>query len=355
MITRPARTGEVQTVLGPVPPDHLGITLPHEHLLIDQRPYYREPEGASARGRGRRPIGLLNHHEFTNDWTLNLDDLHILDEATAIEEIECFRREGGGAVVDVTPVGLGRDPVGLQRIARATGLHVIMGAGYYTDQTLPADMMLRDEDTLAREMAGEITDGVGATGVRAGLIGEIGCSWPPTRNELKVLRAAAAAARQTGAPLMIHPGPGPDAPAGHLEVVRQAGLDAYRVIMAHIDHTTCDRERLRSLAETGCYLAYDHFGKEVSHFPSLVTDAGFEMLTDAGRVREILWLLEHGYGRQVHLSQDIAIKVKLTRYGGFGYAHLLRRVVPRLRRAGLTDADLKMLLVDNPARALTFA
>jgi phosphotriesterase-related protein len=351
----PATTGQVQTVLGAVAPGDLGVALPHEHLLIDQRAYYREPEAASGRGRGMRPIGLANHHEFTYDWTLNLDDLHLLDEVTAIEEIEHFRREGGGTVVDVTPAGLGRDPLGLRRIAQATELHVIMGAGYYTDRTLPADVARRGEDAIAREIAREITDGVGSTGVRAGVIGEIGCSWPLTRNELKVLRAAAAAARQTGAPLMIHPGPGPAAPAGHLEVIQQAGLDLSRVIVAHVDHTTCDRGQLRALADTGCYLAYDHFGKEVSQFPSLVTDAGFEMLTDAGRIREILWLLEQGYGRQVHLSQDIAIKVKLARYGGFGYAHLLRRVVPRLRRAGLTEADLTMLLVDNPARALTFA
>ncbi len=355
VMTRSAHAGQVQTVLGPVPPGDLGITLPHEHLLIDQRAYYREPAGASARGRGWRPVGLANHHDFTYDWTLNLDDLHLLDEATAIEEVELYRRDGGRTIVDVTPVALGRDPRGLQRIARATGLHVIMGAGYYTDRTLPADMARRGEDDIAREIVGEVTDGVASTGVRAGVIGEIGCSWPLTEKELKVLRAAAEAAKQTGAPLMIHPGPGPEAPGGHLEEIRRVGLALSRVIVAHVDHTTCDRAQLRALADTGCYLAYDHFGKEVSQFPSLVTDAGFEMLSDAGRIREILWLLEQGYGRQVHLSQDIAIKVKLARYGGFGYSHLLRRIVPRLRKARVTEADIWMLLAENPARALTFA
>jgi phosphotriesterase-related protein len=354
-MTASAKTGQVQTVLGAVLPSELGITLTHEHLLIDQREYYREPKIASARGRGLRPVELGNHHEFTYDWPSNLDNLALLDETTAIEEALLYWREGGRTIMDVTPAGLGRDPVGLQRIARATGLHVVMGAGYYTDRTLPADMARRDEDGIAREVVGEITGGVGDTGVRAGLIGEIGCSWPLTPNELKVLRAAAHAAEQTGAPLMIHPGPGPEAPASHLEVIRKVGLDLSRVIVAHVDHTTCDRGQLRALADTGCYLAYDHFGKEVSHFPSLVTDAGFEMLTDAGRIREILWLLEQGYGRQLHLSQDIALKVKLTRYGGFGYAHLLRRIVPRLRRMGLTESDISMLFVENPARALTFA
>lgn len=342
--------GKAQTVLGPIPGDELGITLPHEHLLIDFRLMYREPEGSSGRGRGREPVGLQNHYEILYDWTRNLDNLHLFDEKTAIEEALEFCLEGGRTLVDATSVGIGRDPLALQRISRATGLHVIMGAGYYVAASHPPDMDRRTQDQITREIVRDVTEGVGDTGVRAGMIGEIGCTWPWTANERKSVRGAAEAARETGAPLMIHPGRDPAAPEAHLEEVRKAGLDLGRVIMCHIDRTISDPARLEALAETGCFLEYDLFGTEISFYPL----GEIEMPSDAERVRQILWLLEQGHARQVLMSHDIFSKVHLTRYGGHGYGHILRRIVPRLRKKGLGDKELRTLLVDNPARAVTF-
>ncbi|MBI3456705.1 MAG: aryldialkylphosphatase [Candidatus Rokubacteria bacterium] len=342
--------GKAQTVLGPVPAEELGITLPHEHLLIDFRFMYREPEGASGRGRGLEPVGLRNHYEVLYDWTRNLDNLQLLDEATAVEEALLYRWEGGRTLVDPTNVGLGRDPLALQRIARATGLHVIMGAGYYVGPAHPPDMDTRTEDGITREIVRDLTEGVGDTGVRAGLIGEIGCSWPWTPNERKSVRAAAAAAKETGAPLMIHPGRHPTAPEAHLEEARKAGLDLRRVIMCHIDRTVSEPARLKAIADTGCYLEYDLFGMEVSHYPM----SDFEIPSDAMRMRQILWLMEQGHGQQILLAHDICFKVRLARYGGHGYAHILRHIVPRLRRKGLSEKEVGLLIAENPTRAVTY-
>lgn len=350
-MARSALAGKAQTVLGPIPAEELGITLPHEHLLIDFRFMYREPEGAGGRGRGLEPVGLRNHYEISYDWTRNLDNLQLLDEATAIEEALLYRREGGRTLVDPTNMGLARDPLALQRIARATGLHVIMGAGYYVGAAHPPDMDTKGEDAITREIVRDLSEGVGDTGVRAGLIGEIGCSWPWTPNEKKSVRAAAEAARQTGAPLMIHPGRHPAAPEAHLEEVRKVGLDLRRVIMCHIDRTIADPARLKTIAETGCYLEYDLFGLEVSFYPM----SDFEIPSDAERMRQILGLIEQGHGRQVLMAHDICFKVRLVRYGGHGYAHILRHVVPRLRRKGLAEKDVWMLIAENPTRAMTFA
>src|SRR5262249_33131237 len=121
----------VQTVLGRVPAEALGITLPHEHLLLDLRFLYRDPETAGDRGRGREPPGRSNLYGVTYDWFSTRDNLHLTDEATAIAEALAFRQAGGQPIVDPTNQGLARDPLALQRIARATGLHVVMGAGYY--------------------------------------------------------------------------------------------------------------------------------------------------------------------------------------------------------------------------------
>lgn len=350
-MTRSTLAGKAQTVLGPVPAEELGITLPHEHLLIDFRFMYREPEGAGGRGRGLEPVGLRNHYKVLYDWTRNLDNLQLLGEPTAVEEALLYRWEGGRTLVDPTNVGLARDPLALQRIARATGLHIIMGAGYYVGPAHPPDMDTKSEEEITREIVRDLTEGVGDTGVRAGLIGEIGCSWPWTPNERRSVRAAAEAAKQTGAPLMIHPGRNPAAPEAHLEEVRKVGLDLRRVIMCHIDRTISDPARLKAIAETGCSLEYDLFGMEVSNYPM----GDFEIPSDAERMRQILWLIEQGHGRQVLMAHDICFKVRLVRYGGHGYAHILRHIVPRLRKKGLAEKDVWMLIAENPTRAVTFA
>jgi len=346
----PGVRGRVQTVQGPIAADALGVTLPHEHLLIDERIMYQGPSGGSAAARALEELVPPNLYELTCNWKASLDNL-LLDEESARRDAELYRQEGGQSIVDVTPRNLGRDPVGLQRISKATGLHVIMGAGYYGGKTQPAELAHRSEDGIAEEIAREVTVGVGDTQVRAGVIGEIGCSWPMTAGETKVLGGAADAAKQTGACLIIHPGLDPGAPLAHLAAVEKRGLDPRRVVMAHmdhIDHDRCDKRWLASIAETGCFLAFDHFGKEISYYPE---ESSYEMLSDAERIRHILWLIERGHGKQIHLSQDIALKVKLVQFGGFGYRHILKRVVPRLRRLGLSEAEVRMLVAENPARA----
>jgi Phosphotriesterase family len=114
--------GRVQTVLGPVAPEALGITLPHEHLFLDLRFLFRDPPPGRARGHERQPIALGNLYEINYDWFSNLDNLSRADEATAVEEAGRFRQDGGQTLVDPTTVGIGHDPLALRRVARATGL-----------------------------------------------------------------------------------------------------------------------------------------------------------------------------------------------------------------------------------------
>ncbi len=344
--------GRVETVLGPIPPEALGVTLPHEHLLIDERSMYQAPGRTSGTAGSLEELVPSNLYELTCNWKSSLDNL-LLDEESATRDAELYRLEGGRSIVDVTPRNLGRNPLGLQRIARSTGLNVIMGAGYYRGKTQPAELESKSEQAIAEDLVREVTVGVDDTGVRAGLIGEIGCSWPVEAGEFKVLRGAAAAARRTGACLVIHPGLDPSAPLAHLREIEKVSLDPRRVVMAHMDHidpARCDKNWLASIAATGCFLAFDHFGKEISYYPE---ESEYEMVSDAERIRHILWLMERGHGRQIHLSHDIALKVKLVQFGGFGYRHIMRRVVPRLRRLGLSEADVRMLIVENPTRALT--
>jgi phosphotriesterase-related protein len=346
-----ALAGKALTVLGPVDAETMGVTLPHEHLLIDFAVMFREPSSASEKGLAYQPVSLSNVGWVRQHFNANLDNLRLLDEETAQDEIMLFRRAGGQTVVDPTNVSLSRDPLALARISRATDLNIVMGTGYYVAAAHPADMDRRSEESIVDEIVREVTVGVGDTGVRAGLIGEIGNTWPWTDNEKKVVRAAVEAQRRTGAPLMIHPGRDEQAPMQLVELIAKQGGDLRRTVMCHIERTIADERHLDDLAATGIWLEYDLFGLENSYYPY---NPDFDMPNDGGRMAQILRLMARGHASQILMSHDIAYKSSLTKYGGYGYHHLLVNVVPRLRRKGVDAAALRRLLVDNPARAFTF-
>jgi phosphotriesterase-related protein len=344
--------GHIQTVLGPIAQEAMGITLPHEHLLIDFKVMFTEPAAASDKGRAYEPVSLANLGWVRQHFNANLDNLRLTDEQLAADEILLFKHAGGRTVVDPTPKTLARDPLALARIARATGLNIVMGAGYYVHASHPPDMDRRTVDDLAREMIADVTIGVGDTGVHAGLLGEIGTTHPWTENEKKVLRAAIVAQRATGAPLMIHPGRHPKMPMELAEFVQKEGGELRRTIMCHICRTIADVPEVIDLAQTGIWLEYDLFGLENSYYPY---NPSFDMPNDGGRMAHVLALVSAGHEGQLLLSHDIAYKSSLVKYGGYGYHHLLVNVVPRLRGKGVDDAGLHRLLVENPTRAFAFA
>jgi phosphotriesterase-related protein len=350
-VPRPA-PGQIQTVLGPVAAAAIGITLPHEHLLIDFKVMFAEPAGVGDRARAWAPLTLEILGWVRQNFNANLDNLRLTDERVATDEIRLFQHAGGRTVVDPTPPSLARDPAALARIARATGLNIVMGAGYYVAASHPPDMDRRTVDDLVRELVNDVTIGAGETGIPAGLIGEIGCTWPWRENEKKVVRAGVIAQRETGAVLMIHPGRHPRAPMEIAEFVQKAGGDLRRTIMCHICRTIVDVKAVIDLAQTGIWIEYDLFGSETSYYPY---HPSFDMPNDGGRMAHVLALIEAGHGGQLLLSHDIAYKTSLVKYGGFGYHHLLVNVVPRLRAKGVDDAGLRQLLVENPARAFAFA
>jgi phosphotriesterase-related protein len=348
----PGLSGQAQTVLGPIAGEAMGITLPHEHLLIDFEVMFREPANSAERGLARQPVSLANLGWVRHNFSSNLDNLQLLDEAVARDEALLFKHAGGQTFVDPTNRGLARDPLALARVARATGLNIIMGSGYYVAAAHPADMDRRTADDIARELVTDLTEGVDGTGVRAGFIGEIGTTWPWTDNEKKVLRAAVAVQRETGAALMIHPGRHERLPLAIVDFIRKEGADLGRVIMCHIERTIADPAVLLELAATGVRLEYDLFGLETSYYPY---NPAFDMPNDGERMRQILFLIERGHLAQILMSHDIAYKHCLTRWGGFGYHHLLVNVIPRLRAKGADDKIVQTLLIDNPRRAFVYA
>ena len=352
--------GKVQTVLGLIDPEELGITLPHEHLLLDgtvSGVYFIEPTETSKRILAHQPVTLENLSWVRYHATDNLDNQILLDEQMAIREALLCKLYGGSTIVEQTNVGLGRDPEALARISRATGLNIIMGSGYYIAGSYSKEMMdAKTDEDIAEEIVRDITVGVDDTGIRSGIIGELGCSWPLKDDERKVLRAAAYAQKRTGAAIWVHPGRNEMAPIESMEVLANAGADLSRVVICHMDRCGFLLDTRRKLLDACCYIEYDLFGFEGYYSARVALADGHlpDLPNDVGRIKEIKELIDMGYLKQILVSQDIASKVMLVSYGGWGYAHLLREVVPLMRIYGISDEQINTMMVENPKRLLPF-
>ncbi len=337
----------VMTVLGPVKTGDLGPTLIHEHVLNDCTCWWRGHDPAFASPIRDVPVSLDMLWLLRNDPFANKHNCALDDEALAIEELGRFVAEGGRTVVDPTCRGIGRNPQALMRIAKATGLNIIMGAGYYLESSHPAHLAAMSAEDVAQEIIGEAQVGVGDTGARIGLIGEIGVSADFTAEERKVLRGASIAAVKTGLPLMIHL-PGWERLAHEvLDAVEAVGQPLDRVILCHMNPSFSDPDYQQSLARRGAFIEYDMMGMDFWY-----DDQQVQCPSDEQTCAAIAGLFADGFGRQILLSQDVFLKMMLCAYGGNGYAHVSRHVLPRLQRLGLSTQDLSMLMVDNPRRAL---
>jgi phosphotriesterase-related protein len=190
------------TVLGPVPAEALGVTLMHEHILNDCTCWWNRPSEPERQYLATEPVSIGLIGELRMDPFVNLHNCALDEEELAIEELDAFAELGGRTVVDPTCRGIGRDPEALVRISRATGLHIVMGAGYYLQSSHPPEVGTMSADAIADQIVAEALEGI--DGVRIGLIGEIGVSSDFTQNEEKSLRGAARAQARTGLPLMVH-------------------------------------------------------------------------------------------------------------------------------------------------------
>ena len=336
------------TVLGPISPEELGITLAHEHLFIDITCYTQEWGEASLKGRINEPVSLKNLW-WVRQYINNYDNSRLLDVKESTEEVMEFKRYGGNSIVDVTNIGIGRDPMALKNVSLETGINFIMGSGYYVSFSHPPDMSKKTEEEISKEIIGDVTFGVGDTGIRAGIIGEIGIYDTEDPNEEKVLRAAVAAQKETGAPLTIHP-PWSRQCERIIEVLEEEGADMGRVIMCHVDkYVDTSMEYISMIADTGLYVEFDTWGFE-GNYPLF----GLFDPSDTQRLTGVEKMIENGYIDQVLLSQDVCLKMMTMAYGGFGRAHILRDILPLFRHAGIPEEEITAMLIENPRRILKF-
>ena len=224
-----------------------------------------------------------------------------------------------------------------------------MGCGHYVEEFQRAENRQRSVEDFAREMIAAAFEGAWGTGVRAGIIGEIGCQAPWTPLEQRVMSGAILAQQETGLAINVHPGRHPDQPQEVAAFVVAHGGTIERTVISHIDRTIFDTDRLLRLADTGCVLELDLFGQEQSYY----RHSDIDMPNDATRLRFIRALIEHGHLDRVVVAHDICYVTRLVAFGGHGYGHIFANVVPLMRRRDFSEAEIDTILVDNPKRLLT--
>jgi predicted metal-dependent phosphotriesterase family hydrolase len=306
--------GKAMTVRGPVAPAELGVTLSHDHVLIDAWEFFGKP-----------------HYEVILD-----------DEAIMIEEAQYYKAAGGGTICDPTNIGIGRNAPGLLRVSEASGVHILMGAGWYRESVYPRYIYETSTDDLAEMLIREIVDGVDGSGIRPGFIGEIGTErgvFSPA-NE-RVFRAAARAHLRTGCPILTHTTHWGELALEQLDLLAEEGVAAENVVVSHLG----DRRGIKwwlPIAERGAYMSIDNLAEIAGYAPLHF------------RADNVAALCAEGLAGQILLSNDICALDKLKTYGGVGYANVIENFLPMLRERGVSEEDISHMTVGNPAKAFRF-
>jgi len=312
----------VHTVLGPCRTSDLGVALMHEHLLIGWPGWEND---AAAQPMSRAEVRRL-----------------------CVERMLELKELGMSTFVDPCPIDLGRDVELMAEVAQATGIHIICatglykedqgGASYFKFRTPFADVAGEMAETFVKEL----TEGIGSTGIRAGVIKVATGAHQITAYERMVLTAAARAHRATGAPITTHTDEGTMG-REQLDVFAAEGVDLKHVIVGH----SCGSADLRyhvDLLDRGAYLGFDRFGLEF-------------LQPDRVRVAALIGLIGIGFGHRLVLSHDTVwcwrgrpLELPSALMPKWNPTHLFRNIIPALREAGVSEAKIQSLIRDNPRR-----
>ena len=299
---------KVMTVRGAISPEELGHTQMHDHLFID--------------------LSWARHR-----WLA----MPITDEVQITEEIRLYGQAGGGTLVDPTLEHIGRNPEAMRRVSEATGVHVVMGSGFYREPYYPEFVNKLPTQDLADYIVDEIENGVGNTGIKPGIIGEIGIDkrWVQGVEE-RVLRAAARAQVATGLAITTH------TPTymslEFLKIFQEEGVEPDRVVFGHLDGVL-EMHELERVAATGAYIEFDLIGIDFIN-------------SDERRAEFLAKLVRLGHQDRLLVSQDMCTRSRFKTNGGHGYQHLIDNFLPMLSEEGVDDEAIHAMTHLNPARVL---
>lgn len=283
-----------------------GITLIHEHTTIDLSSVKNNPDC------------FLDCYEETVKEYKELFDLGVRN------------------IVDVTANGMGRNVEYVNKVSKETGINIIQATGFYKEPFLPEFVYDYSVDALADFMINEIENGIDGTQTRAGILGEIGTSLNVIEPmELKVFEASVIAAKKTGVVISTHTTLGTMA-LEQAQFFIDHGIEPGKVIIGHQD-LSGDRDQIEKLIDLGFNVSFDTIGKN-NYFP------------DTERAAYLKYLEEKGKLNRVCLSLDITRKSNFKYMGGIGYSYLFTEFIPLLKKAGISDDSIHLMLVSNPMR-----
>ncbi|MHB0966302.1 MAG: phosphotriesterase family protein [Bellilinea sp.] len=336
----------VMSVLGPIPEDRLGFTLPHEHLFTDLSCYWNgEPQADTGNVLFRQEVTLKNRNEVVlNPWSFK--DNTVLDDLdSALLETRAFMQYSGKSIVDCSPCReMGRNPQGLWKVSKATGVNVIMAAGRYTLPSMTEkDKSLSVED-LERQFVNEFLNGVNGSGIKPGFLKVGFVSKIDETAEIRSLRAAGRAQKKIGCALAVHPYIWK--PVSHLilDMLEEEGCDLRRVILCHQDYLGNHTQYLDSLVKRGVYIEFDTFGC------GMINDRMWQQ-SDQEKIAFVKKQIELNNEEYILISGDMCLKIMLSKWDGIGYVNIPKFVVPAMRAAGLTESAIQAITISNPQKA----
>jgi phosphotriesterase-related protein len=253
--------------------------------------------------------------------------------------------------MEMSTCGLNGNPAGLKEISQRTGVYIIAGTGFYLDQTFSAEIKALSVDQMAASMLRDLTDGFPGTDIKAGMIGEVGISYPMMPAEERSLRAAARVQKSTGAAINVHIGFSIELCRQAFRILKEEKADFKKIAFAHCDGNP--PEINRELAETGVYVECDCFGNEFYVDNGAYDgDTPYYFGSDGERIRAMKRLIENGLEDKLFFSQDVCSKMQTVQYGGYGYAHLLENILPMMEAICVPVEALHKIVSQNPHRFL---
>ncbi|KAL0112032.1 hypothetical protein PUN28_013328 [Cardiocondyla obscurior] len=341
-------------LLGSKPLSELGRILTHEHLAVDVTKFYTPPPKHLKYYPSGCPslqtIGYIRQYPYSNIYNM---ELFGDDAAKAVyKDVELFKEAGGGTIVENSNHGLKRDVPFLKNVSQSSGVNIIAGTGFYVASSQNASTLNMTEENMYNLMRKELEENcVEASDVKAGFIGEVGSTWPIEDFEKRAIRATGEVQAQLHCSVSFHPGRDPSAPMEIMRIYQEAGGDASKAIMSHIDRTLITKDQIMEFADaTKCYIQFDLFGIETSLYQLNPT---IDMISDAGRIKRISQLKEEGKLNRVLMSQDIHTKHRLTHFGGHGYTHIINNIAPVMIERDFTIEEIETLTIENPKKWLS--
>lgn len=340
----------IVTVKGLVEADALGVTAAHEHVFCDySKDYVEPPERIKAifQEQGislEHGVTLANYGWLMREPLWSYDNQILSDYQDAKEEMAILKRAGVQSVLDPTNIGVGRNPVALRRLSEELGMNFITCTGYYRNKFHPPEVEAMTVDDIEEKMYRELTEGIDGSDIRAGVMGELGTTgnqiYP---RERKVLIAAGRVNCQTNAPIMIHTEGRRETVLEAIQILKENGANVEKVHICHVNGAGYWEDILK----TGASIGMDCFGSTFNVDSELVI-----LETDTQRIADLKRAVDAGYADRIIIGNDVCMKMRLHKYGGWGYDHIFTNLVPYMLKMGITEDQLQTLFVEAPAKFL---